>query len=106
MDEAWCSIGDFNSVLYPGDRIWGTDIQAAEIKPFEDCTKTCEVQEMRSIGPYFTWTNKTIWTRIDRTLVNALWYDQFDFSQVIYMPNSVSDHTALIIDTLGCPANN
>ncbi|KAJ8419838.1 hypothetical protein Cgig2_030549 [Carnegiea gigantea] len=58
---------------------------------------------MRSIGPYFTWTNRTIWTRIDRALVNTLWYDQFDFSQVIYLANSLSDHTALIIDTPNCP---
>ncbi|KAJ8427433.1 hypothetical protein Cgig2_005277 [Carnegiea gigantea] len=41
--------------------------------------------------------------RIDRALVNTLWYDQFDFSQVIYMANSLSNHTALIIDTPSYP---
>ena len=72
MDEAWCVREDFNSVLHQADRIGGINIQAAEIKPFKDCISTCEVQEMRSISPYFTWTNKTIWTRIDRALVNTL----------------------------------
>ncbi|KAJ8419434.1 hypothetical protein Cgig2_000166 [Carnegiea gigantea] len=33
--------------------------------------KKRELQEVRSIGPYYTWTNKTIWTRIDRAFVNA-----------------------------------
>jgi len=81
----------------------GTNIQAAGIKPFEDCINTCEVQQMRSTCAYFTWTNKIIWIRIDRALVNTLWYDPFDFSQVIYMANSLSNHTALIIDTPSCP---
>jgi len=57
---------------------------------------------MRSIGPYFTWINKTIWTRMDRAFVNALWYDVFDFSQVVYMANSLSDHSAVVIDTPKC----
>jgi len=103
MEEAWYILGDFNSVLHPGDRLGGTDIQAVEIKPFEECINTCEIQELRSVGPYFTWTNKTIWTRIDRVFINALWYDQFDFSQVIDMANSLSDHTAMVIDTPSYP---
>jgi len=35
--------------------------------------------------------------------VNTLWYDQFNFSQLIYMDNSLSDHTALIIHTPNFP---
>lgn len=53
--------------------------------------------------PYFSWTNKTVWTRINRVFANVYWYDLFGFSQVIYMANSLSDHTTLIIDTSGCP---
>ncbi|KAJ8419905.1 hypothetical protein Cgig2_028769 [Carnegiea gigantea] len=62
-----------------------------------------KIQEMRSGGPYFTWINKIIWTRIDRVFVNAYWYDQFDFSQAIYMANSFSDHRTMVIDTPGYP---
>ncbi|KAJ8421597.1 hypothetical protein Cgig2_020786 [Carnegiea gigantea] len=57
---------------------------------------------MQSKGPHFSWTNKTIWTRIDRVFVNVYWYELFGFSQVIYMANSLSDHAAMIIDTPGC----
>ena len=75
MEEAWYILGDFNSVLHSRDRIEGTDIQAAEIQPFEECINICEIQKMRSIGPYFIWTNKTIWIRINRAFVNTPWYD-------------------------------
>ena len=71
MDEAWCVLGDFNAVLYPGDRMRGTEVQFHEIKNFSDYIITCEVQELKSNGPYYTWTNKTIWTRIDRVFVNT-----------------------------------
>ncbi|KAJ8422552.1 hypothetical protein Cgig2_033475 [Carnegiea gigantea] len=66
MDEAWCVLGDFNAVLYPGDRVGGTEVQLHEIKSFGDCITNCELQELRNNGPYYTWTNKTIWTRINR----------------------------------------
>ena len=58
---------------------------------------------MRCSDSYFSWTNKTIWMRIDRAFVNAYWYDQYDFSQAICMANSLSDHTVLIIDSPDCP---
>ncbi|KAJ8435573.1 hypothetical protein Cgig2_020035 [Carnegiea gigantea] len=68
MDEAWCILGDFNAVLYTGDRIRGTK------------------------------TNKTIWIRIDLTFVNAYWFNPFAYCHVTYMPNALSDHTALVVD--------
>jgi len=72
MDEAWCVLGDFNSMLYTRDRIGGTEIQDFEIRPFADCLATCELQELRYRGPYFSWTNKTIWSRIDQVFTNTL----------------------------------
>jgi len=60
MDEAWCILGDFNAVLYTGGRIRGTQVQFHEVKSFMECITACDLQEVRSTGPYFTWTNKTI----------------------------------------------
>ena len=47
-------LGDFNSVLYPGDRMGGTEIQDFEVRPFADCIASCEAQELRYCGPYLT----------------------------------------------------
>ena len=43
MEERWCILGDFNSVLHPGDSLGGTDIQAAKIRPFEEYITSCEI---------------------------------------------------------------
>ncbi|KAJ8422717.1 LOW QUALITY PROTEIN: hypothetical protein Cgig2_003263 [Carnegiea gigantea] len=103
MDEAWCVLSDFNSILYPEDRIGGTEVQDFEIKPFANCLPICDLQEMKYHGPYYTWSNKTIYMRIDRAFTNVLWYDQFDFSQVVYQPRALSDHNPMVIDFPGCP---
>jgi len=42
------------------------------------------LHEMRWNGPYYSWTNKTVWCRIDRILINIHWYEIFDFTQSIY----------------------
>ena len=103
MDEAWCVLGDFNAVLYIGDRIGGTEVKLHEIQSFDECITTCELQEIRSNGPYYTWTNKTIWTRIDRAFVNTFWFNAFDICHLTYMANSLSDYTASVLDFSRCP---
>ncbi|KAJ8423395.1 hypothetical protein Cgig2_029230 [Carnegiea gigantea] len=60
MNSAWCIIGDFNSVLYKEDRIGGEEIKDHEIKDFAECLEACEMNETRSTGAYYSWTNKTI----------------------------------------------
>ncbi|KAJ8420425.1 hypothetical protein Cgig2_012538 [Carnegiea gigantea] len=57
---------DFNSMLYKEDRIGGNEINDTKVKDFANCVGACELAEMRSIGTHFSWTNKTIWSRIDR----------------------------------------
>ncbi|KAJ8419236.1 hypothetical protein Cgig2_013533 [Carnegiea gigantea] len=103
MNEAWCILGDFNSVLYSGNRIGGNPIQDHEVKSFTECIHSCGLQELPSRGSYFSWTNKTIWSRIDRAFVNTLWYSHFDFSQVLYMSHSLSDHTPPLLHLINSP---
>ena len=57
----------------------------------------CEITEMRSTGPYFSWANKTIWSRIDRSLINGYWHAEFNFTQTRYDAIVLSDHTPLTI---------
>ncbi|KAJ8422406.1 hypothetical protein Cgig2_013226 [Carnegiea gigantea] len=52
---------------------------------------------MSSSGSYYSWTNKSIWSRIDRAFINSYWHDQFDFTQSRYLAMGLSDHTSLLI---------
>ena len=62
-----------------------------------------ELHEMKSIGPYYSWTNKTVMTRIDRALINEEWNAHFNYMQVRYEANSLSDHTPLMVQFLPSP---
>ena len=97
INEAWCILGDFNTVLHKEDRIGGIEVQDHEVKHLADFMDTCEVQELRWTGLFYSWTNKTIWSRIDRVFTNLLWHDTMDFTQTSYLPYGLSDHTPLII---------
>jgi len=65
MDEPWCILRDFNSVLYAGDRIGGTPVLASELHGLSDTIRDCGLSEPPYSGLYFSWTSKTVWSRID-----------------------------------------
>ncbi|KAJ8420587.1 hypothetical protein Cgig2_032285 [Carnegiea gigantea] len=88
-----CILGDFNVLLYKEDRRGGNDIQDTEIREMAEFIK----YELRWNGAYYSWTNKTVWSRIDRTLVNIHCYEISDFTQNHYLANVLSDHSPMLI---------
>ncbi|KAJ8439070.1 hypothetical protein Cgig2_018464 [Carnegiea gigantea] len=72
IHEPWCVVGDFNVVLHPEKRVEGDVIQHAEVVDFAKCLEDCELHEVNTSGAFFTWTNRTIWSKIDRAMMNSL----------------------------------
>ncbi|XP_075496416.1 uncharacterized protein LOC142533498 [Primulina tabacum] len=48
-------------------------------------------------GSTFTWTNKTIWKRLDRVFVSVDWGDHFHSIRVEHLIRTVSDHCPLFV---------
>ncbi|KAJ8431134.1 hypothetical protein Cgig2_010067 [Carnegiea gigantea] len=103
MDDPWCVLGDFNSILHQGDRIGGIDVTEGEIKDFAACIQHCGLQEFSFEGAFFSWTNKQVWPRINKALHNGFWYASHDFTHVHYLPQGLSDHTPIILSFPHCP---
>ena len=103
VQEPWCILGDFNSILYKEDRIGGGDVLFSDIEDMSEFMENCEMHEMKSIGLYYSWTNKTIMSRIDHVLINEEWNGHFNYTQVRYEANSLSDHTPLMVQFLPAP---
>jgi len=89
----WCVMGDFHAVLSLRDSIGGDAVQHGEIQDFATCLQECKLQEVTSNGAYFTWTNKWVWSRIDRVVANNRWYQAMGFTQVSCLAEGLSDHT-------------
>ena len=75
---------DFNAILHLDERIGGEAITLAEMKNFANCLEKCELEEVRSVGVTYTWTNKTVWSKIDRVLANSHWYTEFGYTHVTW----------------------
>jgi len=97
MQGPWCIVGNFNAILYKEDRIGGDEVTAHELSELNNVLDHCELQQMRSVGPYHSWTNSTVSSRIDRALIIGSWHGTFDFSQDTYMSHGLSDHTPILL---------
>ena len=97
MNKAWCQMGDFNTILHKKDRIGGDEITVHDLHEMQHIMEQCELHEMRSTGTYYSWTNKTIWSKIDTVLHNNYWHNTFDFTQASYMAHNLSDHTPICL---------
>lgn len=69
-NHAWLICGDFNTILYSHDRLFGQPVTNAELKDFTECVHDLGLTELAWNGNYYTWTNKQqgsdrIYSRID-----------------------------------------
>ncbi|KAJ8430000.1 hypothetical protein Cgig2_033925 [Carnegiea gigantea] len=97
MSTPWGVMGDFNSVLHPNERLGGNAIEEGDIRDFAKCLLRSELHELKSTGAFFSWNNKKVWSRLDRMLVNDLWYELNDFSHLERVNESLLDHTPLVL---------
>lgn len=62
------------------------------------CTTSLGLEDDASTGKQFTWTNGTIWSKIDRFLLNAEWHSVDLHCTAEFMDfNTSSDHTPILI---------
>ena len=94
---AWCLVGDFNTILSKDDRYGGNEVVNHDIQQLSAFMANCEVLEMPSLGVFFTWTNTTLWSKIDCVFINSLWYEVFDYTLAKFLPPGLSDHTPILI---------
>ncbi|KAJ8420385.1 hypothetical protein Cgig2_004699 [Carnegiea gigantea] len=73
----------------------GNKVADHELEDLNNQLHTCELQEMR-------WTG-AIWSRIDRVLINAHWFEPFDFTLTHYLSNGLSDHASMLIEFTSTP---
>ncbi|XP_074314271.1 uncharacterized protein LOC141649480 [Silene latifolia] len=100
--DPWVVLGDFNNVLYSNERI-GKVVRDAEMFPFQNAMTSCDLQDMKSMGAFFTWTNKQpsktrVYSRIDRVFVNSAWMNAWPDYFAYFAPEGYFDHCPCIVD--------
>jgi exonuclease III len=93
VDSPWLLLGDFNSILSQEDKHNGEPVSTYEISDFRECCSDLGIADLNSTGSHFTWTNGTVWTKIDRVMVNTHWYSMQQMAHVHFgTPGAFSDH--------------
>lgn len=95
--------GDFNAVLQATDRFQENAVTAAEMLDFQQFVSGNAMQEVRSVGAQYTWTNnqegdQLICSNIDRCFANSLWLDEYTDVVVERLVKGVSDHCPQLLN--------
>ncbi|XP_019258914.1 PREDICTED: uncharacterized protein LOC109237108 [Nicotiana attenuata] len=91
----WLAMGDYNGVLHPQDKQYGSEVQEMETKDFKEYMRDTGMNELQYVGRSYTWTNNHTYSRIDRGLVNITWMMTMPNVKVQLLEPMVSDHSPL-----------
>lgn len=91
----WLLLGDFNNALSSLNRHNGADVTPYEIRDFEVFCFGSGVSDLQYTDSHFTWTNDSVWSKIDRAMCNYHWFaadhyihvnfGRWDCSQIIQL---------------------
>ncbi|GAV88443.1 Exo_endo_phos domain-containing protein [Cephalotus follicularis] len=104
---SWLILGDFNVSRYPQDQLHGLPSFSKAMSEFNECLNAIEVDDIRSVGRHFTWSNKRVGNaavnkKLDRVLGNWGWHKVFNHSCALFHNPGVSDHSPVSV-TLADP---
>ncbi|GAV93108.1 Exo_endo_phos domain-containing protein, partial [Cephalotus follicularis] len=78
----WLILGDFNVSRLPQEQLNGPSRVSKAMAEFNACLNTIEVDDIRSVGRFFSWSNKrdgrsAVNKKLDRVLGNWGWHRDF-----------------------------
>jgi endonuclease/exonuclease/phosphatase family metal-dependent hydrolase len=96
-DRLWCFGGDFNVVRFPSERS-GAGGFSATMEEFLEFIHRQSLVDIPLQGGQFTWSNKQVWSKIDRFLLSLEWEEHYPNVSQSRLPRLLSDHFTLMLD--------
>ncbi|GFS34500.1 hypothetical protein Acr_00g0034240 [Actinidia rufa] len=85
---------DFNNVLDSDGNANGLPVTMYEIRDFKNCCYDIGISDLRSIGGIHTSSNNSVWSKLDRAMVNNKWIRDGLIAHVNFdLPRKFSDHS-------------
>lgn len=98
MTQAWSVYGDFNSPLFLEERFGGQLVTDGETLDFrQTCDAAC-LTDMKSMGRFYTWTNKHVWRNTDGALCNKQWITQYGNVTTRFQENYFSYYSLILLE--------
>nr|TKS17481.1 hypothetical protein D5086_0000013050 [Populus alba] len=90
----WMVLGDFNSVLSSADKHNGEAVSLYEITDFRACCSDLGLHDVNFTGCHFSWTNGSVWSKLDRVMINPTWSSLHHSTHVHFSPpGAFTDHS-------------
>ncbi|KAJ6907745.1 hypothetical protein NC651_018242 [Populus alba x Populus x berolinensis] len=91
-------LGDFNSLLSQSYKHRGELVSTYETSDFRQCCSDLGLSDLNYYGSHFTWSNGSVWSKLDRVLANPLCSLSYTSVQVHFdNPGAFSDHSPTTI---------
>ncbi|KAL0295233.1 UNVERIFIED_CONTAM: hypothetical protein Sangu_3203000 [Sesamum angustifolium] len=102
-EEPWIVLGDFNAIIDASEACGRAADTTASMTEFRNCIQATGLIHIPFNGCPFTWHNcsegtRSLWKRLDRVLVNAVWLELWPNSSYTCALPSTSDHSPLILN--------
>ncbi|XP_056697648.1 uncharacterized protein [Spinacia oleracea] len=95
--DACILCGDFNCVMNTDERV-GSPVRNAEIVDICECMDSCNMEDIKSVGNFYTWNNKQhgparVFSKIDIIMANPKWLGVYSSAEVCFMNEGCFDHS-------------
>ena len=96
-NDPWIVGGDFNSILFPGEKTGGSSTVTGVCNIFSNWFHNNGIHELQFKGPKYTWSRGSLSKRLDRAMCNKAWFLQNYNASVLHLPKVASDHRPILI---------
>ncbi|XP_056688493.1 uncharacterized protein [Spinacia oleracea] len=76
----------------------GSPVRNTEIVVICECMHHCSMEDIKSVGNFYTWNNKQqgtarVFSKIDRVMANPKWLGDYSSTEVFFMNEGCFDHS-------------
>ncbi|KAK7267612.1 hypothetical protein RIF29_20290 [Crotalaria pallida] len=102
ISRPWLVMGDFNAFIDPKEKLGGNQLDVNALAEFRNCVIQSQLVDMSYFGNHLTWDNKQlgverVFCKLDRTLVNDAWIQEWPQAQTEVMQGGISDHCPMVV---------
>ncbi|KAA3473246.1 reverse transcriptase [Gossypium australe] len=106
QSHPWLVKGDFNEIMYSFEKDGGIPRYERKIEAFRETLEDCQLEDIGHSGVWFAWergnfAENNVKERLDRGVANEKWKSLFPTSSIHHLPQSLSDHCPLFLNTVG-----
>lgn len=102
--------GHFSTMFSMEAKLGGNPINSNDIKDGVDWLQHFNLEEVNSMGPRFSWSNRQmgtaiVYSKLDWVFCNESWHDTYNSCSTSYYEESISNHCFLLVKCI-CPEDS